>query len=369
MSELRGAQQLLDAADRAATAGDLTSAYDLLSGAAALQEATLGSAHPDLASTLNNLAIVAERTGRLSVAESHYRRAAAIASATCPADHPLVVESLRNLIGFCHAQQRPVYAPAGTECTAEEAQTWLNAFPREDDTTPAHATPNIADGQRTSPLAPLRPVPRGAHGTATHVPGSWHAWPLAAIVGLLVGSLGLVRVSPRGDAISTPATGLSAPSPSRDAHVETLALTALVSPTPPDRLAPPSESRVREQIQDIAATLFPARPAATIVLTDAQLCRGLTTTSEPWRCHALADDVDGQRLVLFTRVRTTLPTEVEHRWFRGGSLVQSVPLHVAAGGLEGYRTYSQQTVTTGVWTVEARTHAGDLLYERAFEVR
>ena len=70
MTEQQDARHLLERAERAATAGDLVSADELLRGAARIQEEELGPHHPDLANTLNNLAIVAERTGSSSEAET-----------------------------------------------------------------------------------------------------------------------------------------------------------------------------------------------------------------------------------------------------------------------------------------------------------
>src|SRR5947207_1232816 len=112
MSEHQDARHMLDQAERAATAGDLASADELLRGAARIQEAELGPLHPDLANTLNNLAIVAERTGRSSEAETLYRRAAAIAAAALPPDHPMVVASRQNLEDFCRAHGWSSDAPA-----------------------------------------------------------------------------------------------------------------------------------------------------------------------------------------------------------------------------------------------------------------
>ena len=90
MPELRDAGRMLEAAEQAAVAGDLASADELLRGAARIQEAELGPLHPDLANTLNNLAIVAEKLGRPDDAETFYRRAVAIASASLPVDHPMI---------------------------------------------------------------------------------------------------------------------------------------------------------------------------------------------------------------------------------------------------------------------------------------
>ena len=106
----RNAQPLLDQAERAASAGDLAAADELLRSAARIQEAERGPFHPDLTSTLNNLAIVAEKTGRLGDAETFYRRAAAIASASLPPDHPTVADSRKNLEDFCRERGVPVKA-------------------------------------------------------------------------------------------------------------------------------------------------------------------------------------------------------------------------------------------------------------------
>ena len=69
MSEHQDARQLLDRAENAAMAGNFASAEEFLRAAARLQEDELGPLHPDLANTLNNLAIVAEKTGRPDEAE------------------------------------------------------------------------------------------------------------------------------------------------------------------------------------------------------------------------------------------------------------------------------------------------------------
>ena len=64
MTEQQDARHMLERAEQAAAAGDLASAGELLRGAARIQEEELGPLHPDLANTLNNLAVVAERTGK-----------------------------------------------------------------------------------------------------------------------------------------------------------------------------------------------------------------------------------------------------------------------------------------------------------------
>src|SRR5262245_35069542 len=74
MTQQQDARHMLDRAERAATAGDLASADELLRGAARIQEEELGPLHPALANTLNNLAIVAEKAGRPDDAETLDRK-------------------------------------------------------------------------------------------------------------------------------------------------------------------------------------------------------------------------------------------------------------------------------------------------------
>ena len=66
MTEVRDPASMIEAAQKAVGDGDYLAAERLLREAAAIQEASLGSSHPDLASTLNNLAFVCERTGNSS---------------------------------------------------------------------------------------------------------------------------------------------------------------------------------------------------------------------------------------------------------------------------------------------------------------
>src|SRR5918993_5440256 len=96
---------LVETAQQAAAAGDYSEAEQLLRKAAAIQESNLGSLHPDLASTLNNLALVCERTNKLDEAERGYRRAHAIAIASLSPGHPFIATSYKNLVDFCEAHK------------------------------------------------------------------------------------------------------------------------------------------------------------------------------------------------------------------------------------------------------------------------
>jgi hypothetical protein len=111
MPDTRDAGDLIRAAEAAATGGDYTSAGRLLREAAAVQEATLGPLHPDLANTLNNLGVVSELTQQLDDAEAYFRRAHEIAVASLPPEHPFVGTSRKNLDDFCTANNRPLPPP------------------------------------------------------------------------------------------------------------------------------------------------------------------------------------------------------------------------------------------------------------------
>ena len=95
-SSLRQSESLLERAADVAASGDLHSAESLLREALAIQEARLGSDHPALATTLNNLAIACEAIDKLPDAERFYRRAYAIALDSFDGSHPQVSTSRRN---------------------------------------------------------------------------------------------------------------------------------------------------------------------------------------------------------------------------------------------------------------------------------
>jgi hypothetical protein len=111
MTDVIDPAPIIEAAQQAAADGDYSEAERLLREAAAKQEVSLGPLHPDLASTLNNLALVCERTNKLDEAERGYRRAHAIAVASLSPGHPFVTTSLKNLVAFCAAHEIPIWKP------------------------------------------------------------------------------------------------------------------------------------------------------------------------------------------------------------------------------------------------------------------
>ncbi|HET9226127.1 MAG TPA: tetratricopeptide repeat protein, partial [Thermoanaerobaculia bacterium] len=74
--------------------------------ALAIDEASFGSQHPEVAIDLNNLAQVLQDTNRLSEAEPLMRRALAIDEASFGSEHSTVAIRLSNLAGLLHATNR-----------------------------------------------------------------------------------------------------------------------------------------------------------------------------------------------------------------------------------------------------------------------
>ena len=208
---------MLDLAERSAIAGDLASADELLRSAARIQEDELGPLHPDLANTLNNLAIVVEKIGRLADAETSYRRAAAIASASLPADHPMVADSRQNLEDFCRARGLPIGATAVMTPLAADTEPEPDAFAVEDAAGPVETAAGVRppdpgfSTQTRPPSGTPRPTPRQPAPTAFLAlpPAPRRAWrPLAwlaiAMVLLATGALLVLRRPSSSHQMSTP---------------------------------------------------------------------------------------------------------------------------------------------------------------------
>ena len=75
----------------------LAEAEPLMRRALAIDEASFGSEHPNVAIRLNNLAQLLKATNRLAEAEPLMRRALAIDEASFGAEHPNVARDLNNL--------------------------------------------------------------------------------------------------------------------------------------------------------------------------------------------------------------------------------------------------------------------------------
>jgi hypothetical protein len=332
MSEPRNVGDLLAEAERAAAAGDLASAEQLLREAARVQEAELGESHPDLANTVNNLAVITEKAGRPDDAETFYRRAVAIAAASLPADDPMVVASRQNLEDFCYAHGRPVDRPTVVPQPAVDARP----------PTPVPVpVPEPATPTPTSTSARSAPPSRAASGAPRML--------VIAVVAVAVAALFIARPrSPR-------------PEPTKAAAADAVTPAAAEPVRPAPAPAPPPA------IDTPAPKVEKAAVPAAVSLVTVQLCRNFSTSG--WRCDPAGDATAPGPIVLYTRVRSARDGIIVHRWYRGETLRKSAQLKIGANAAEGYRTYSRQTVDRGDWRVEVRSASGDLLHEERLSVR
>jgi tetratricopeptide (TPR) repeat protein/CHAT domain-containing protein len=84
--------------------GNYSAAEPLYQRALRVWEAALGPDHPDVANSLNNLALLYSDQGNYSAAEPLYQRALRVWEAALGSDHPLVATSLNNLALLYKAQ-------------------------------------------------------------------------------------------------------------------------------------------------------------------------------------------------------------------------------------------------------------------------
>lgn len=380
MPDEREFQSVVDEAEQAARAGDFARADRHLRDALRLQEASLGVDHHELASTLNNLAVVSEMLGRFDDAERCYRRANAIASGALPLSDPLVVTSRDNLRDFCAARGLPLedWPGIGQEAESPPAPTppAVSAVAPAPEIPPRDTTPDTPDRPRRGRIAGglLAVAALGA----MVVVASWRdttTSPSPAMTSPASASTASAPAdapvpSARADAAAAPAASPSpaaaSPEPERSppSRPEASPPTARAE-MPPRAVAPPARPP--------ATPAAPTRPT-TAALPDgvrvvvADVCASLSTRGA-WRCEPLGDPPARGRASYYTRIASPRPLRLEHRWYLGTALRQQVPLSVGASPSAGYRTFSRQTLTPGAWRVELRAADGTVLHEAAFDVR
>ena len=346
MTDLLDPAPLIEAAQQAAAAGDYSEAERLLREAAAIQEVGLGSVHPDLASTLNNLALVCERTNKLDEAEQGYRRAHAIAVASLGPGHPFVTTSLKNLVDFCAAHEIPFWKPPAA----------------------------VSDDESSSPEpeagAPPEPV------LAVDEPG--RTWPPRTIA---MATLGVAVVVAVAFAVQRRGiTDTSNPLPqaqSKPASTNDSPATSSTTPPLPDKQQP-TVTPERRAGTTPASVERPNAPetsigSAPVSVLNAQLCSSLEKRGSPdWQCAPVNNDPQPGTYILYTRLLTNGETTVEHRWYRGERVQQVRRLRVAASPGQGYRTFSSNSISperAGDWKVELRAADGTVLWEQHFVIR
>ena len=344
MTDVLDPAPIIEAAQQAAAAGDYSEAERLLREAAAKQELSLGSLHPDLASTLNNLALVCECTNKLDEAERGYRRAHAIAVASLSPGHPFVTTSLKNLVDFCSTHGIPIWKPPATRSDDETSS------PEPEAEAPPEPVLPVYTAGRTWPP---RTIAVATLGVAVVVAVAF----AVQRRGTSDTSDPLLEAQDRSTATDSPATSVTTPA-LKGKHQPTVTLERRTdtTPAPVERPNPPDTS---------------ITPASVSVL-HAQLCSALEKEGSPdWQCAPVIGDQPGT-YIFYTRLLTNVGTTVEHRWYRGERVQQVRRLRVAASPGRGYRTFSSNTVSperAGDWKVELRGADGTVLWEKHFVIR
>ena len=322
-TDARDPESLIEAAQKAASDGDYQEAERLLREAATIQEHTLGS-HPDLATTMNNLAFVCERMNKFDEAERGYRRAHAIAVASLSPGHPLIKTSLANLLDFCSTRGIPIWTPPAAQSDAESDA--------HADDAPVVAPEPAAVRSKLMPRA-------------------------IAIAGLVVAAIVVVLIARQGTTESPAPSPGPSPAPS-SAPSPAPSSAPSPGPEPPPAVAP----KPRPEISKAPVTVLNAR-----------LCSALDRKGSPdWQCTAASGDLQQGRYLFYTRLLTNADTTVEHRWLRGNRVHQVVRLRVTPSPGNGYRTFSGTTISAeraGDWKVELRAADGTVLHEERFVVR
>jgi hypothetical protein len=381
MTQVLEAATMIEAALTAVAAGDYFAAERLLREAADVQEATLGSLHPDLASTMNNLALVYERTNKIAEAEESYRRAHAIAVASLLPGHPFVATSLKNLVDFCEARDIPLWRPPAVLSDEEpELPNTLAAFAPE---VPANEVGHPEADEDEAGVA-VQPS-----AVAVGIAKSRRV----ALVGLAAAAVVVVSIIMRWSEAS-PASGSPAPAPDTPAFARP-ATPAVPVESKPDATTAPAPVEGVDRIDrvdgvnridrvdgvdriDRVDPVDRAEPRETgaasspVTVLTAQLCSAIEKRGTPdWQCTSAAGDLQPGKYSFYTRLQTNADTTVEHRWYRDERLHQVMRLRIGANPSTGYRTFSSTTISPerpGSWKVELRAADGALLQEERFVV-
>ncbi len=107
-------QSLIDRLETHYLANEWELALAVGKEALAMAKQAVGPDHPDVAATLNNLALICRAQKQHAQAELYLNRALAIWESACGSDHPDVAIALNNLALLCiargqYAQAEPIY--------------------------------------------------------------------------------------------------------------------------------------------------------------------------------------------------------------------------------------------------------------------
>ena len=367
MTQVLDPATMIEAAQTAVAAGDYPTAERLLREAASLQETTHGSVHPDLASTLNNLALVYEQTNQIAEAEQTYRRAHAVAVSTLLPGHPFVATSLKNLVDFCEAHGIPLWRPPAARSDDEFDSGWQSVV-QPDVAENREATTREVDSLDAEFASDAARAVAAVETPTKHRRVALVALAAAAIVVVSI----VMRWSEASPASGSPAPALTAPIAARDAAPAkaTERASALIDAPAPAAPAPtvaPAAPVERGSARETRDTSAP------VTVLNAQLCRAIEKRGSPdWQCASASGDVQPGTYSFYTRLQANSDTMVEHRWYRDERVHQVMRLHIAANPGSGYRTLSRTTISAervGNWKVELRAADGTLLHEEHFVAR
>ena len=359
-------------------------------------------------------------------AEQFYRRAYAIASTALEPQHLLVTTSRDNLRDFCAARGLPLDAtgearrsatspigaaggtgnvPAGASAPAGPARAGgPDASRRAREPWRPAVMPPAAEAPplfRSSARARSRPArrlaaallavavmagaavwfsmnrgapaaPTDAAESVTPPPGETAAAPAEpqpSPSAAMPDPSPAAVPAPRADA--TAAEPPAAPPPAAPTSAPASPPVSSPAPSPPETMAAPAATPTPAAPGAAAAA---ATTSATAAATDvrvlvAEVCQSLTTGAGAWRCDATGPSAAAGRFSFYTRIASPRAITVQHRWYRGESLHQSVGLRISANPSAGYRTFSRQTVSPGAWRVELRSADGAVLQEVRFVVQ
>ena len=417
MAELSEIERIIGEAERATSAGDHAAAERALRRVLRLQEAGLGLSHPDVANTLNDLAVVCERLGRPDEAEFLYRRALGIARRTLEPDHPYIATSLENLSNLYQAQGKPEKLAKIRE--GRSPGSGLPELGGAEKAVEKVAAAEEMAGPETAEPVPVSAVESDQHQDSRPHPMFRMAIPPAfltvgaAVVLILTLWLLFSRTVDPGlpgeDGAGTrlqasggdPSAGTADPAEgtvSGPSAVVTAPPGVATAVDPDDAQAAPAPGDGGDGIGSSSASLdrppptvsdTPPEPverpdpspapglARSSVVAEAEVCSQLDTRSADgvplaeWSCQPVVDRATPGRLFFYTRIRSRTSTTVEHRWLRNGVIQQQVTLDIQANDGPGYRTYSSQTVSPdarGSWRVELRLSDPEPLHVQEFVV-
>lgn len=387
MWHAREPRSIIEAAEKAAAAGNYASAENLLRDAARLQEDSLGPFHPDLANTLNNLGVVCEITKKPADAEQYFRRAYSIAIASLAPDHPFVTTSRKNLSDFCEARGKPVELPTPPPTAPASVTTAPPSVTKEPISTPQlpASAQKVTAAPEAKAAAPARPeresraVPAEDPEISSTKIFTRFAFgalgPIAMLMVVLAAGLPRLGSPPElarpSSVIASESRPAVAPPQAPVDHEPAPAAEEPTTVAEPDA-DEKSPSAVAPAISVTPASApTPATPAAStpaqLAVVRASLCGDL----DDWSCDPADRPVPPGPLFFYTQVKSTTPTTIQHRWYQDNRLLQSVELRIQATRA-GYRAYSRNVMkseSAGNWRVELRSGDGVLLHEERFIVR